>query len=113
MKTMLCRVAMGIVLIPISYSSAWAQSEISTPINRDQLLKELRKCTAPSSSECDEMAVNKAEKLYKQGDQSILQILMDIAPNSDGALSEALGEVFSNILCDKPMTFLKEVSRRQ
>jgi hypothetical protein len=113
MSIMLGNVTIGIGLFLISFSSAWAQSETATPINRDQLLKELRKCTSPRSRECDEMAVYRAAELYKQGDQSILQNLMDTAPHSDGALSEALGEVFSDLLCDKPVTFLKAVARRQ
>ncbi len=82
-------------------------------MSRDKLLKELHKCIPPRSSECDEDVIFEAAKLYKRGDQSILQILMDIATHSDGALSEALGEIFSNLLCDEPMTFLKAVARRQ
>jgi hypothetical protein len=37
---------------------------------------------------------------------------MDVAPKSDGALAEGLGDFFSNLLCHNPRTFLQSVSKR-
>jgi hypothetical protein len=80
---------------------------------RNQLLKELKKCVHPElASGCDEGAIYNVAELYHQGDVSVLPNLMDVAPNSDGALSEGLGEFLSELLCHKPETFLRAVIGR-
>ncbi len=80
---------------------------------RNQLLKELKKCVHPRlASGCDEGAIYRVAELYHHGDVRVLPKLMDVAPNSDGALSEGLGEFLSELLCHQPETFLRAVISR-
>lgn len=80
---------------------------------RSQLLRELKKCETPGLPyDCDEMSVVNVAQLYEQGDTSVLPKLMDVAPHSDGALSAGLGSFFGDLLCHKPLTFLRAVSKR-
>jgi hypothetical protein len=58
------------------------------------------------------MSVYRVFQLYRRGDKSVLNNLMDVAPHSDGALAEALGDTFGEILCAKPRTFLSAVAKR-
>lgn len=92
--------------------TAAAQPRKAPAAKRAQLLKELKKCAAPQQSDCDEMSLYKAADLYKQGDINMLSVIMDVAPHSDGALSEALGEFFSGLLCQHTETFLHAVANR-
>lgn len=100
----------GLCLL-LCLSSAVAQQEKSRATYRYQLLKELEKCVNPGP-QCDEDSVSKVAQLYEQGDKSVLPKLMDVAPKSDGALAEALGDFFSELLCHRPRTFLRAVAKR-
>ena len=91
----------------------WAQQQSIHPTKRARLLAELRRCVHPGPPyKCDETSVYKVARLYQQGDKSVLPKLMDVTPRSDGALSEALGDFFNELLCDQPKTFLQAVARR-
>jgi hypothetical protein len=76
-------------------------------------LKGLKKCEHPGPPyECNEDSVDKVFQFYQRGDKSVLNNLMDVAPYSDGAVAEALGVDFGEILCAKPRTFLSAVAKR-
>jgi len=66
----------------------------------------------PEQLECDETSVDRVARLYERGDTGVLPKLMDVAPRSDGAPSEALGDFFSRLLCRKPKTYLRAVATR-
>ena len=81
--------------------------------NRSQLLSELKKCENPGQPDtCDVLTVYRVANLYERGDTSVLQKLMAVAPNSRGVLSVALGDVFTDLLCRKPRSFLRAVAKR-
>lgn len=102
-----------IVFSLLSVPTVTAQQGTLRVAKRSQLLKELKKCVSPrQASGCDEMSVARVAELYKRGDTAVLRNLMDVAPHSDGALSESLGEFFSELLCHKPETFLRAVATR-
>lgn len=93
--------------------TADAQRAETYAAKRARLLRELKKCEDPGPPyDCDEASVYRVGELYRRGDASVLPKLMDVAPHSDGALSEGLGEFFSGLLCRRPETFLRAVATR-
>ncbi|MDQ3744988.1 MAG: hypothetical protein M3444_11455 [Acidobacteriota bacterium] len=100
------------VLSLLCLSNSAAQRRSPSAAGRAQLLRELRKCVHPEKPGCSEDSVDRVAELYKQGDTGVLPKLMDVAPRSDGALSESLGVFFSDLLCHKPRTFLRAVATR-
>ena len=107
------RVLLLTCLLLLFTPTADAQRAETYAAKRARLLRELKKCEAPRPpSGCDEMSVYRVADLYKRGDTSVLPRLMDVAPRSDGALSEALGDFFSELLCREPETFLRAVATR-
>lgn len=102
-----------IVFFLVFLSSVTVTAQKSQITARKQLLKELKKCVNPgANSGCDESSVGKVARLYKKGDVSVLSAIMDVAPRSDGALSEALGDFFSELLCQQTEIFLQAVAHR-
>ncbi|MDT7541033.1 MAG: hypothetical protein QOE33_937 [Acidobacteriota bacterium] len=102
-----------IALCVLSVSTVEAKPRTSRVSRRSQLLEELKKCVSPRpQNQCDEMSVDEVAELYKQGDKNVMTNLMDVAPHSDGALSESLGVFFGELICEKPRTFLAAVARR-
>ncbi|MCA1815756.1 MAG: hypothetical protein LC746_04990 [Acidobacteria bacterium] len=99
------------VLSTLFLSSAMARQGASPAPSRRELLMELKKCEH-LGPQCNEDSVDKVFQLYQRGDKSVLKNLMDVAPGSDGALSEALGMAFGEILCTKPRTYLSAVAMR-
>jgi hypothetical protein len=100
------------LLLPCFLSAA-AQRAPRPAATRARLLRELKKCEDPGPPyDCDEMSVFRVADLYRRGDTGVLPGLMDVAPKSDGALSEALGDFFSGLLCRGPETFLRAVATR-
>ena len=92
---------------------AKAQSPVSPAKKRSEILRELKRCRQPWNGDCHEEAVDDAAALYKKGDKALLPRLLDVAPNSDGALAEAIGEFLSELLCDHPITFLRALASRR
>ena len=103
-------IAAGLALLCLQ--AAAAQYRNPRAARRAQLLSELRKCVYPHKPGCSEDYVDRVAELYKRGDKSVLPKLMDVAPHSDGALSESLGVFFSDLLCRQPRTFLQAVATR-
>jgi len=102
-----------ILILTISAAASVAQRGQAYQQRRAHLLAELKKCDEPGpKQDCHEDVVYEIAKLYRQGDHSVLKNLMDALPKSDGALSEGLGDVFSDLLCDHPRVFLTAVSKR-
>jgi hypothetical protein len=108
------RYAFFLTLVLVSISSAtFGQDTRSYQRHRTRLLRELKKCEpAGRKPGCNERNVLDVARLYDRGDRSVLKDLMDVVPNSDAALSEALGDFFSELLCKRPRTFLAAVSKR-
>jgi hypothetical protein len=100
-------------ILSVSVTVLFAQHSRYSQEQRAKLLSQLKKCEPRGQKPgCEEFIVADVVKLYKRGDHSVLRNLMDVAPNSDGALSEELGEFFSEILCDRPRDFLTAVLKR-
>ena len=103
----------SLALLLLLASLTLAQPKAVCTASRATLLGELKKCAPPRpANHCDESSVYRVAELYQRGDVSVLARLMDVAPHSDGALSEALGDFFSQLLCNKPETFLRAVATR-
>ena len=98
-------------LLLLNLSVTQAQQKNVRHGNRDQLLKELRKCVKPDP-DCREESIDSVAKLYNRGDASVLPKLLDVAPKSDDAFAEAIGDFLSQLLCHKPRTFLQAVAIR-
>jgi hypothetical protein len=77
-----------------------------------QIVRSLRQCRKHTPNNCDESVVGLAAARYWRGDAFLLPLLLDVARNSDGALSEGLGDFFSALLCKKTNVFLNEVAKR-
>jgi hypothetical protein len=100
-------------LLLLCSPAAEAQRADTYAKTRARLLRELKKCEDPGPPyDCDEMSVYRVARLYERGDRSVLPKLMDVAPRSDGALAEGLGEFFSDLLCRRPETYLRAVTTR-
>jgi hypothetical protein len=107
------RVLLPACLLLLFTPTADAQRAETYAARRARLLGELKRCEDPGPPyDCDDTSVDRVGDLYKRGDASVLPKLMDVAPKSDGALSEALGSFFSDLLCGRPETFLRAVAAR-
>lgn len=83
------------------------------PINRSEGLKMLKGCgTRPITLNCNEDTADYIVKLYNRGDRTLLRPLLDAGLTSDGALSELLGEFYSEVLSTRPRSFLSSLRSR-
>ena len=83
------------------------------PANRAAALRTLRGCsTHPITLGCNEDTAGYLIGLYDHGDHSLLPPLLNAGLHSDGALSEILGDFYSNVLSKNPRAFLSSVRLR-
>src|SRR5215471_11757396 len=83
------------------------------PANRATALRTLKGCaTRPITLGCSEDTAGYLIGLYDHGDHSLLPPLLNAGLHSDGALSEILGDFYSNVLSNKPRAFLSAVRSR-
>jgi len=81
--------------------------ESSQRMTRTTALRSLRGCaTRPITLGCSEATAEYLVKLYQKGDKSLLKPLLDAGLTSDGALSETLGDFYSNVLWRNPREFV-------
>jgi len=93
-----------VVFLPNPSPSAQA------PPNRAAALRTLRGCaTRPIALGCSEDTAEYLIGLYDRGDRSLLNPLLAAGASSDGALSEILGDFYSNVLLKNPRVFLASV----
>ena len=77
------------------------------PANRAAALRTLKGCaTRPITLGCSEDTAGYLIGLYDRGDRSLLKPLLAAGASSDGALSEILGDFYSNVLSKNPRAFL-------
>jgi len=80
------------------------------PANRVVALRTLKGCaTRPITLGCSEDTAGYLIALYDRGDRALLKPLLAAGPSSDGALSEILGDFYSNVLSKDPRVFLASV----
>ena len=93
--------------------SASKVQEASKPMSRAAALRTLKGCaTRPITLGCSEDTAGYLIKLYKNGDKALLKPLLEAGLTSDGALSEILGDFYSNVLWKKPHEFLEALKSR-
>ena len=83
-------------------------------LTRLTALSNLKLCTSnpkKDSSDCEDSA-RFLEKLYEEGDRSLLTPLFNAGLKSDGALSEELGTFYADVLFSKTKDFLVTLSLR-
>jgi hypothetical protein len=86
-----------------------------TPKNRNEALRTFKACirpTRPATLDCSEEFVADVIAFYDRGDHSLLKPLLDAGLSSDGALSEELGDFYSNVLSTNPRRFLTSIRSR-
>ena len=86
-----------------------------TPKNRAEAVRTFKAClrpNRPTTLDCSEDFVGGVIDLYNRGDHSLLKPLLDAGLSSDGALSEMLGDFYSNVLSKNPRRFLASVQSR-
>jgi len=84
-----------------------------TPVNRADALRILKGCaTRPITLGCSEDTAGYLIGLYDHGDRALLRPLLDAGIRSDAALSEMLGDFYSNVLSKNPRTFLSSLRSR-
>jgi hypothetical protein len=84
-----------------------------TRAKRAAALRTLKGCsTRPITLGCNEDTAGYLIGLYEQGDHSLLPPLLNAGLRSDGALSEILGDFYSNVLSRSPRAFLSAVNSR-
>jgi len=84
-----------------------------TPANRADALRTLKGCaTRPITLGCSEDTAGYLIGLYDQGDSALLRPLLDAGIHSDGALSEMLGDFYSNVLSKNTRAFLSSLRSR-
>jgi hypothetical protein len=93
-------------------SSIQAQNG-AKPMSRATALNILKGCaTRPITLGCDENTAEYLITLYKLGDKSVLKPLFDAGLTSDGALSETLGDFYSQVLWKSPREMLEALRSR-
>jgi hypothetical protein len=86
-----------------------------TPKNRNEALRTFKACirsTRPATLDCSEEFAANVIAFYNRGDHSLLKPLLDAGLSSDGALSEELGDFYSNVLSTNPRRFLTSIRSR-
>jgi len=84
-----------------------------TPANRADALRTLKGCaTQPITLGCSEDTAGYLIGLYDHGDHVLLRPLLDAGVHSDGALSEMLGDFYSNVLSKNTRSFLSSLRSR-
>ena len=87
--------------------------EASKPMSRAAALRTLKGCaTRPITLGCSEDTAGYLIKLYEDGDKALLKPLLEAGLTSDGALSEILGDFYSNVLWKKQREFLEALKSR-
>jgi hypothetical protein len=82
--------------------------EVTTPQSRATALATLKGCaTRPITLGCSEGTAEYLIKLYENGDKALLKPLLEAGLTSDGALSQVLGDFYSNVLWKNPRAFLQ------
>lgn len=100
---MKCVAFLGFFLAIFAQSDFYAQ----IPTNREDGLRMLKGCsTRPVTQNCNEDTAGYLVGLYEHGDRSLLRPLLDAGLRSDGALSELLGDFYSDVLSARPRSFL-------
>lgn len=81
--------------------------------NRQRVLAALRRCVRKElfSLDCGSI-VDYAAALLRLGDQTFLEPLLDIAPNSDGDMAEEVFSTLGEVLQRNPRLFLQALARR-
>jgi hypothetical protein len=83
------------------------------PANRAAALRALKGCsTRPITLGCSEDTAGYLIGLYDHGDRALLRPLLDAGIHSDAALSEMLGDFYSNVLSNNPRRFLSSLRSR-
>jgi hypothetical protein len=81
--------------------------------NRKQLLDALQACASeryPHEAECDYFVADYLMELCRRGDFFLLGPLFDVNRKADGAFSESLWGLYSDMLYEHPDRFLKTLS---
>lgn len=81
-------------------------------VNRRKLVTTLQGCThRPVIPGCDEDTAGYVIDLFDRGDRTLLPLLIDIGPHSDGALAEEMGPFYGETLWKQPRLFLLALAR--
>ena len=87
--------------------------QASKPKSRAAALTTLKGCTTrPITLGCSEDTAAYLIELYQRGDKSLLNPLLEAGLTSDGALSEILGDFYSDVLWKNPREFLQGLKSR-
>lgn len=87
--------------------------EAQQKLNRKTSLSRIKKCAVKLTTlNCNEGNAEFLIELYKKGDKSLLNPLLDADRNSDGALSEILGVFYADVLVEQTYDFLLALSNR-
>ncbi len=82
-------------------------------LNRERALAMLKGCARNRLYRgCNEDTAEYLIGLYKRGDKSLLNPLVDAGLVSDGALSETLGSFYGELLSERPIEFLNALHSR-
>ena len=102
-----------IVLVPFILVFLHLNVDAQIPTSRAEGLKMLRGCaTRPTTLNCNEDTAGYLIKLYNRGDRGLLRPLLEAGLTSDGALSEVLGDFYSEVLAKRPRSFLSSLRLR-
>ena len=113
MKKRILILATALLLSIISFPTHAQPQSTGQSLSRKKALAMLKGCSRSLSSEgCDENTAEYLIGLYKRGDKSLLEPLLDAGLISDGALSASLGVFYGELLLKKPRTFLKALGHR-
>ena len=97
-----------IITVSIRVFSFAAVQEVINRKNRANALATLKGCaTRPVTLGCSEGTAEYLITLYEKGDKTLLKPLLDAGLTSDGALSQVLGDFYSNVLWKNPRAFLQ------
>ena len=89
-----------------------ARERARTQLTREVALSRLKgDCWKFDPLDCTHYA-GFLENLYDNGDESLLEPLLDVGETSDGALSAALGPFYADVLQNKTVTFLNALAGR-
>jgi hypothetical protein len=77
--------------------------------NCNFLVHSLQGCDSRPNHDCDENTIALVIGLYERGNKKLLQPILKLAPNSDGAVSEILGSFYADTLIRSTSEFIDGV----
>ena len=106
---------LALAFAPTIFAKPAAQDYSTIKMTRARALRGLRRCgKQPRDAGCSDYSTDFLINRYfqRRDDPEVLKALLDAQPYGDGAMSEGLGDFYSQMLEKRPRVFLRAIAAR-